>query len=82
MVDYPRRNRKYALITDATLGDNDKNPGGLGAILTQVDEKGDFRVIAYASRKLQTHEKNYTPFLLEMQACIWGMEHFTTYLRG
>jgi hypothetical protein len=22
------------------------------------------------------------PFLLEMQAAIWGMEHFSTYLRG
>ena len=81
VVDYPRRNRPYALITDAALGD-DKHPGGLGAILSQVDEKGEYKVIAYASRKLQTHEKNYTPFLLEMQAAIWGMEHFSTYLRG
>ena len=81
VVDYPRRNRPYALITDAALGD-DKTPGGLGAILTQVDEAGEYRVIAYASRKLQTHEKNYTPFLLEMQAAIWGMDHFSSYLRG
>jgi len=28
------------------------------------------------------HECNYTPFLLEMQAAIWGMDHFSTYLRG
>jgi hypothetical protein len=27
------------------------------------------------------HKRNYTPFLLEMQAAIWGMEHFATYLR-
>ena len=81
VVDYPRRNRPYALITDAALGD-DKSPGGLGAILTQVDEQGEYRVISYASRKLQTHEKNYTPFLLEMQAAIWGMDHYSTYLRG
>ena len=39
-------------------------------------------VIAYASRKLQKHEKNYTAFLLEMQAALWGMDHFDTYLRG
>ena len=81
VVDYPRRDRPYALITDAALGD-DKKEGGLGAILTQVNEKGEFCVIAYASRKLQKHEKNYTPFLLEMQAAIWAMDHFSTYLRG
>jgi hypothetical protein len=81
VVDYPRRNRPYALIVDASLGD-EKTPGGLGAILTQIDDKGEFRVISYASRRLQKHEANYTPFLLEMQAAIWGMEHYDTYLRG
>jgi len=81
VVDYPRRDRTYALITDASLGD-DKKPGGLGAILTQIKPDGEHCVIAYASRKLQKHEKNYTPYLLEMQAAIWGMEHFNTHLRG
>jgi len=81
VVDYPRRNRPYSLITDAACGD-EANPGGLGAILTQTDEEGNFRVIGYASRKLVKHEKNYTPFLLEMQAAIWGMDHFDTYLKG
>ena len=81
VVAYPRRNRPYALITDASLGDDIK-PGGLGAILTQVDANGEHQVIAYASRKLQKHEGNYTPFLIEMQAALWGMEHFSNYLRG
>jgi hypothetical protein len=65
---------------DASLGD-DKKPGGLGAILTQINTKGEQCVIVYASRKLQKHECNYTSFLLETQAAIWGMEHFNTYLR-
>ena len=81
VMDYPRPDRQYALITDAALGD-DLHPGGLGAILTQMDEKQQYKVIAYASRKLLKHEKNYTPFLLEMQAAIWAMDHFYTYLRG
>ena len=81
VMDYPRRDRSYCLITDASAGD-EKHPGGLGAILTQLDENKQHKVIAYASRKLATHEKNYTPFLLEMQASIWGMEHFFTYLKG
>jgi transposase InsO family protein len=81
IVDYPRANRPYALIVDAALGD-DKNCGGLGAILTQINERKEHCVIAYASRKLSAHEKNYTPYLLEMQACVWGIEHFCNYLRG
>jgi hypothetical protein len=81
IVDYPRNHCPYALIVDASLGD-DKKLGGLGTILTQIDKTGQHCVIAYASRKLQKHECNYTPFLLEMQAAIWGMDHFSTYLRG
>jgi hypothetical protein len=81
IVDYPRSNRPYALIVNASLGD-DKKPGGLGAILIQINPDGQHCVIAYASRKLQKHKCNYTPFLQEMQAVIWGMDHFTTYLRG
>ena len=39
------------------------------------------RVIAYGSRSLAKHEKNYTPFLLKMMAAVWGTEHFLTYLK-
>jgi hypothetical protein len=81
VVNYPRSNRPYSLIVEASLGD-DKKPGGLGAILTQVNLDGQHCVITFASRNLQKHECNYTPFLLEMQAAIWGMDHFATYLRG
>ncbi|MGI9142025.1 MAG: reverse transcriptase domain-containing protein, partial [Fluviibacter sp.] len=81
VLAYPRRDRLYSLITDASFGD-DKVEGGLGAILTQIDNQGKHYVIAYASRKLQKHEKNYTPFLLEMQAAIFGMETFEVNLKG
>jgi ribonuclease HI len=81
VLAFPRRNRPYSLITDAACGD-DKQEGGLGAILAQTDDRGNPRVIAYASRKLVKHEKNYSPYLLEMQAAIWGMEHFRNYLNG
>ncbi len=54
----------------------------LAQFLTQMDEEGCFYVIAYASRKLQKYQKNYTPFLLEMQAAIFGMETFEVHLRG
>jgi RNase H-like domain found in reverse transcriptase len=69
IVGYPLQNCPYALIVEASLGD-DKKSGGLGAILTQINPDGQHLVIAYTSRKLQKHECNYTPFLLEMQAAI------------
>ncbi len=50
MLAYPRSDRQYALITDASFGD-EHTAGGLGAILTQIDTTGKFYVIAYASRK-------------------------------
>jgi hypothetical protein len=81
VLAYPRADRQYALITDASFRD-EHTAGGLGAILTQIDNQGKFYVIAYASRKLQKHEKNYTPFLLEMQAAIFGMETFEVHLKG
>jgi RNase H-like domain found in reverse transcriptase len=50
--------------------------------LTQIDKDGKFYAIAYARRKLQKYEMNYTPFLLEMQAAIFGMETFEVHLKG
>ena len=36
VVNYPRKNRPYALIVDAASG-NDKNEGGLGSVLCQAE---------------------------------------------
>jgi hypothetical protein len=78
---FPRADRQYALITDAATGTAD-SPGGLGAILTQIDKEGNHYAISFASRQLKDHEKNYSPFLLEAAAAVWGMEVFNEYLRG
>jgi hypothetical protein len=80
-VNFPHKNRPYALIVDTASG-NDKSEGGLSAVLCQANEKGKLHVIAYANRSLSKHEKNYTPFLLKLNACTWGIEHFSVYLRG
>ncbi len=72
---------QYALITDAATGTAEFS-GGLGAILTQVDKNGNHYAISFASRQLKDHEKNYSPFLLEAAAAVWGMEIFNEYLRG
>ena len=72
IVDYPGKDRQYSLIVDACTG-NDKDMGGMGAVLCQTDQKGNEKVIAYASKQLAKHVKNYTLFLLEMAAMTWAM---------
>jgi hypothetical protein len=78
---FPKADRQYVLITDAATGLAD-TPGGLGAILTQNDKDGNFYAISFASRQLKDHEKNYSPFLLEAAAAVWGMDLFNEYLKG
>jgi RNase H-like domain found in reverse transcriptase len=73
---FPKSDRQYALITDAATGTAD-TPGGLGAILPQLDQEGNFHTISFASRQL-----NYSPFLLEAAAAVWGMDFFNEYLKG
>ena len=60
---------------DASTG-IDKTISGMGASLVQTDERVKKHAIDYA------YERNYTPFLFEMAAMIWAMDHFSTYLRG
>jgi hypothetical protein len=78
---FPRADRQYALITDAATGTAD-TPGGLSAILTQIDQHRNNFAISFASRQLKDHEKNCSPFLLEAAAAVWGMDIFNEYLRG
>jgi RNase H-like domain found in reverse transcriptase/Integrase zinc binding domain len=81
IMAFPRADRQYALITDAATGTAD-TPGGLGAILTQKDQFDNYYAISYASCQLKDHEKNYSPFLLESAAAVWGMDVFNEYLKG
>lgn len=81
VLGFPRPDRAMTLATDAATGDKE-NPGGLGAVLTQQDDQGREQVIAYASRTLRTHEKNYGAYLLELAAATWAIDHFSVYLTG
>ena len=81
IVAYPRLDRQYALIVDASTG-TATTPGGMGFILAQMDEQQNFHVISYGSRELVDAENNYSPFLLEMQAAVEVMKHYDNNLRG
>jgi hypothetical protein len=69
IMAFPRADRQYALITNAATGTSD-TPGGLGAILTQIDQQGNHYAILFASRQLKIHENNYSPFLLEAATAV------------
>jgi hypothetical protein len=66
---------------DAATGTAD-TAGGLGAILTQKDKFDNYYAILYTSCQLKDHEKNYSLFLLESAAAVWGMDVFNKYLKG
>ncbi|GJX70827.1 putative reverse transcriptase domain-containing protein [Tanacetum coccineum] len=55
----------------------DASHKGLGAVLMQKE-----KVIAYASRQLQIHEKNYTTLDLELGAVVFALKIWRHYLYG
>jgi len=81
VMAYPRQDRPFHLIVDAATGGQDTK-GGFGSILCQENNEGKMCAIAYASRSLKDHERNYNPYLAEMNAAAWAIEHFDIYLRG
>ena len=79
ILQYPRFDREFVLDVDASLK-------GLGACLSQVDDSGNLRPIAFASRGLRGAEKNYSDlssFKLELLALKWAVtEKFKPYTLG
>ncbi|MFM8998473.1 MAG: reverse transcriptase domain-containing protein, partial [Actinomycetota bacterium] len=81
VLQYPKEDLPFELYTDASIGSLEYG-GGYGAVLTQPDKFGKNNVLAYASRGLKSYEKNYQPFVAEMMAAVWAMNHFSNYLKG
>jgi hypothetical protein len=74
----PQADRNYLLITN-TFTPTTNISGGLCATLAQKDEKGEKHIILHASRQLKENEKNYSHYLLEAAAAVWGMDNFNIY---
>ena len=79
ILTYPRFGHDFVLEVDASLK-------GLGAYLSQVDEDGKLRPVAFASRGLRGAECNYpdfSSFKLELLALKWAVsEKFKAYTLG
>ncbi|GKA81791.1 putative reverse transcriptase domain-containing protein [Tanacetum coccineum] len=63
-------NKDYIAYCDASIK-------GLGSVLMQIE-----KVIAYASRQLKIHEKNYTTNDLELGAVVFALKIWRHYLYG
>ena len=65
----------FVLETDASIH-------GLGAVLAQKQADGKVHPIAYASRSLNCHERNYGITELETLGLVWAARLFRPYLLG
>ena len=71
----------FANYTKDFLLEMDASKEGLGAVLSQKQEDGQFHLVAFGSWALTSHEKNYDSTKLEFLALKWAiMEHFKEYL--
>ena len=72
-LKYPDPHKIYILDTDCS-------GIGLGCVLSQLDDKGEERPIAFYSRKINDAEKKYGITKAELLALVAGVRHFKHYL--
>ena len=70
ILTQPTYSREYVIFSDASLN-------GLGCVLMQ-----EGKVVAYASRQLKPHEKNYPTHDLELAAIVFTLKIWRHYLYG
>jgi transposase InsO family protein len=72
---FPNFEKEFILATDAS-------DYSLGAVLSQLDETGGEKVVAYISHKLTEGEKKWTVREKEAFAVVWACDQLRYYLLG
>lgn len=67
---------------DLTVLYTDASPKALGAVLVQYNDRGEARVISFASKALSPTEQRYAQTQREALAIVWAVEHFYYFLMG
>lgn len=62
--------------------ETDASKVGLGAVLSQIQDDGTVHPVAYASRSVDKHERNYGISELETLGLVWAVRYFRPYLLG
>ena len=73
ILTYPDFNKPFIIYTDASST-------GLGTVLSQLDDNGKEKVIAYASKSMNSAKRNYGITDQECLAIVWVVQHFQHYL--
>ena len=75
VMSYPRFDREFIVYTDASNI-------GVGGVLSQRDDHGHEKVIAYASRTFHGSERNWSTTEKEAYAIVWSLDYFSAYIFG
>ena len=70
MLVQPESGKEFVVYSDASRN-------GLGCVLMQ-----EGKVVAYASRQLKSHERNYPTHDLELAAIVFALKIWRHYLYG
>ena len=73
VLAFPQFDRELLLATDTS-------DSAIGAVLSQVDDNGTEKVIAYWSRQLTKAERNYSTIEREALAIVKAVKEFYPYL--
>ena len=81
-ISFPDFSLPFQLHVDASVGQEHHGiRGGLGAILTQVQD-GITRPIGYFSRQFRESECKYNAYNAELAGIVASLNHFHYYLKG
>ena len=75
VLAYPDYSKEFILTTDSSLF-------GHGGVLSQIDDEGNERPLAFASAAIPKNKRSDPPMLLELRAIIFAVSKFENFLRG